>query len=253
MARLRPFLLVAWAVSSVAACDLDASDLASFLDHPFGDLSAEVTTLDDAELEVVMTELMLRFRSYVALREHVSFAALAPDACMSEVRSGASFFSFVADVGCTFGGRFSPTGGAIALRQEQVASSPVVMVVEVDYRGVVVGELAVDGVERIEETSGDNGASVRTLDLVQDGVALDYTFRAGLLDGEIPVFDYELPAPGGTALARISNPTTPGALVTVFLTGLDGVLECEVRDSAWSPGEVARGTCDNGAVFGLPR
>ncbi|PKN59154.1 MAG: hypothetical protein CVU56_02175 [Deltaproteobacteria bacterium HGW-Deltaproteobacteria-14] len=247
------------------ACGGGLSDLANFLDSPFADLSAGVTELDGPQLGAVMDELMLRFRTYLTLRDVVDFNALAPAACMSQVSSGSSSLSFVADVPCTFGASFDPTSGSIFLRQEQVATDPVVLLLDVEYRDVVVGDLIISGSEHIDETSGDNGASIREVDVVQNGVALDYTFRAGLLDGDVPVFDYQLPAAGGDVLARVSNPVSPGGFVSVVLTGLDGALVCEVRDAAWAPGEAARGTCcdaldvlDDGTcatdslVFGLP-
>jgi hypothetical protein len=116
----------------------------------------------------------------------------------------------------------------------------------------VLGDLEVDGFEKIVETSGEDGAVVHELDLVQDGITFAYTFRAGLLDEETPVIDYEIPGPGGNVLARITNPSSPGGFVSVSLTGLDGTLQCEVRDALWTPERSARGTCDNGVVFGLP-
>lgn len=248
-----------------AACGGGLSDLAKFLDSPFADLSAGVTDLDGPQLGAVMDELMLRFRTYITLRDVVDFNALAPAACTSQVSSGSSSLSFVADVACTFGASFEPTSGSIFLRQEQVASDPVVLLLDVEYRDVIIGDLVISGTEHIDETSADNGASIREVDVVQNGVALDYTFRVGLLDGDVPVFDYQLPAAGGDVLARVSNPVSPGGFVSVVLTGLDGALVCEVRDAAWAPGEAARGTCCNAldilddgtcatdsVVFGIP-
>ncbi|TNF29497.1 MAG: hypothetical protein EP329_15480 [Deltaproteobacteria bacterium] len=248
-----------------ASCDTGLSDLAKFLDSPFADLSTNVTSLDSAQLGAVMDELMLRFRTYVVLREVIDFNALAPAGCISEMSSTSTTISFVVDVACTFGADFEPASGRIALAQEQVANDPVVLLLDVEYRDVVVGELEISGTEHIDETSADNGASIRDVDVVQNDVALDYSFRVGLLDGGIPIFDYQIPAPGGDVLARVSNPTTPGGFVSVVLTGLDGALVCEVRNAAWSPGEAARGTCCDALdldedghcatpsqVFGLP-
>ncbi len=89
---------------------------------------------------------------------------------------------------------------------------------ELDYREVTLGSLEVHGSERITETDSSDGASVRKLDLVQNGIALNYEFRAGLQDGEVPVFDYQLPGPEGDVLARITNPTSAGGFVSVFLS-----------------------------------
>ncbi len=241
------------ALALPVGCDVGLSDLASFLDTPFADVTAEVTQLRDDEVGDVMTELMLRFRSYLALRDAIPFAALAPEACMSEVRGGADDFSFEADVNCTFGDDVAPADGVIRVEQRVLAEEPPVTELELEYRQVNLGALTVSGRERIEETDATNGASLRSIDLVQDGVEFDYDFRLGLLDGDAPVFDYLLDTAGGGAIARITNPTTPGGFVTVYLTGIDGTLTCEVRDAAWAPGDPARGVCENGVTFGLPQ
>jgi len=256
--------LLSIGAAPTASCG-GVSDLAKFLDSPFADLSTNVTSLDSAQLGAIMDELMLRFRTYLTLREIVDFNLLAPAACTSQVSSGSTTLSFVADVPCTFGADFEPTSGSIALHQEQIANDPVVLLLDVEYRDVVIGDLRISGTEHIDETSAQNGASLRDVDVVQNDVELKYSFRVGLLDGDIPVFDYQIPAPGGDVLARVSNPTSPGGFVSVVLTGLDGALACEVRDAAWSPGEAARGTCcdalelqEDGTcaidsqVFGLP-
>ena len=172
---------------------------------------------------------------------------------------------FVADIPCALGDLYSPATGTVALRQEQVATEPPVVRLDAEYRDVVLGDFTVSGQEHIDETSATEGASVRTLALVQGGLDFDYTFRVGFLDGDVPVFDYSVPAPGGAVLARVTNPSTVGGFVSVVLTGLDGQLSCEVRDAAWEPGEAARGICcpladvlEGGAcaselrVFGLP-
>jgi len=229
------------------------SDFATFLGEPFGDVSGGVRALDQAELETLMAELMLRFRSYLTLREAIPFESLAPEQCITESRdTGASFF-FVADLGCVFGEAVSPARGTVAVTQQQLAMSPNgVFRFDVDYRQVELGLLAVDGTERVTETEGSDGASVRKLDLVQDGRTFEYEFRAGLLDGETPVFDYQLAGPDGAVLARISNAVSAGGFVSVLLTGLDGTLACEVRNTLWTPERLPRGSCDNGVVFGLP-
>lgn len=252
LTRSRAMILGACTVPMLA-CGDGLSGFASFLDDPFGDISDEVLTLDEGELEAMMSELMLRFRSYIALRQAIPFESLAPQECVRGERDTGETFTFVADVACVFGADFAPASGEIAVVQQQLALDPVpVFRFELEYRDVVLGELTVDGSERITETDDSDGASVRKLDLVQDEVAFDYEFRAGLLEGETPVFDYQLKGPGGDVFARITNPTTAGGFVTVFLTGLDGTLQCEVRDSLWSPERLPRGSCDNGVVFGLP-
>lgn len=256
---------LAVALLSLSACSPGVSDLANFIGSPYGDLSENVTDLEGDDLDQVMTELMLRFRSYLTLREVIPFSALAPEACMKDLESGSNRFAFTADVNCTFGDQLAPAEGEIAIVQRQVADNPVVIKLDVDYRGVVLGALEVSGTERISETTSSDGASVRKIALTQDGIDFDYEFRLGFLDDDVPVFDYELPSRHGNVLARVSNPQTAGAFVAVTLTGLDGAMICEVRDAAWEPGDAARGTCcpaldlaEDGScptrvTFGLPR
>ncbi|MCC6619932.1 MAG: hypothetical protein IT385_01675 [Deltaproteobacteria bacterium] len=232
-------------------CDGGLSDLATFIDSPFGDITDNVRDLDEPGVELVMNELMRRFRAYVALREALPFEAIAPDVCIANLTTTDTRISFSAEVACMLEGVTTPLSGEVRVAQAQLASTPVgVFRFDLDYRLVVVGALSVSGTERITETQGADGASVRKLDLVQDGEDFAYEFRVGLVDGETPVFDYQIPGPDGDVVARITNPTTVGGLVSVFLSGLDGTLQCEVRntDLARPP----RGTCDNGVVFGLP-
>lgn len=239
--------------ATLGGCSGALSDLASFLGDPFGDIGSEVRSLDQGEVEDLMAELMLRFRSYLALREAIAFETIdaAPERCISDARETNGALVFVADVPCTFTD-FDPTVGAIEITQQQLADNPTVFRFELDYRDVVVGDVEVSGTERITETAGSDGASVRRLDLTQNGLELDYEFRAGLVDGDTPVFDYTLEARDGGVLARVTNPTTAGGFVTVILTGLDGQLQCEVRNTLWTPERLPRGTCDNGVTFGLP-
>jgi len=239
--------------AALGGCSFDVSDLASFLSDDFGSITDNVQDLDREGLDQVMTTLMLRFRSYLALREAIALESLPDESCMSEREdSGAAFF-FVADVNCLFGDFSAAAEGFIAVSQRQVASDPVaVFKLELDYREVQVGDLRVSGSEKITETRGSDGAIVHVLDLIQDGTTFKYTFRAGLIDDDAPVIDYEIPGPDGDVLARITNPTSPGGFVSVFLTGLDGTLQCEVRDALWTPDRAPRGSCENGVVFGLP-
>jgi hypothetical protein len=229
-----------------------AVDIGNFLGDPFGDITTSVRDLDEDELNGLMSELMLRFRFYLDLRAAIPFESLAPEECISNVHDSGDAFDFLADVPCVFGEQADPAEGEIAVTQQQLSADPGVFRFAFDYRDVSLGELEVDGVEAITETEGEDGASVRKLDITQNGIDLKYEFRAGLLDGETPVFDYELSGPDGTVLARVTNPTSAGGFVTVFLTGLDGMLACEVRNSLWTPERLPRGSCDNGVVFGLP-
>ncbi len=234
-------------------CDTGLGDLAQFIGSPFGSASGSVNDLSDEDMSLLMQDLMLRFRTYLTLRTAIDFADLAPEACMTESRSFTNGFEFRADINCMYGDEVSPANGFVFVRQEQVASDPVqVLDVDVTYEGVELGDLRVDGTEMIRETLSDDGASVRTIDLIQDGIELDYEFRAGTLDADTVVFDYEIDFGGSSYTARVTNPSSPGAFVDVIITGFDGLLQCQVRNSAWEPGDYARGTCDTGLVFGLP-
>lgn len=237
--------------AALGGCGTDLSDLASFIDSPFGDISDNVTTLDEPGVEKVMNELMRRFNGYLALRAAVPFENIAPEECITDVKQGSSSIAFTGAVDCMFAGSATPLIGTIDVKQVQLASSPVgVFKFDLGYNAVSVGTLTVDGTEKITETQDAEGASVRVLELTQNGEAFDYEFRAGLVDGETPVFDYQIPSKDGDVVARITNPTSIGGFVTVFLNGLDGTLACEVR--AADPARPPRGTCDNGVVFGLP-
>ncbi len=232
-----------------AACDGGPHALANFIDTPFGVAGAEVLTLDGPALQAVMDDLASRFHAYVALREAIPFSSLVDDACLSNLTETSNSFSFDLDVACALGAA-GPAEGTIGVRQEAVSFD--VTTLDLDYRGVRVGALTVDGIEAITETAGIDGASVRDLDLVQDGVAFDYQFRIGILDSDQTVIDYRLELPGGTVMARLTTAPSLGAIATVMLTGVDGTLTCELRDTPWGPDASAKGLCDNGVVFGLP-
>lgn len=89
--------------------------------------------------------------------------------------------------------------------------------------------------------------------MVQGGITLVYDFRLGLLDGQQVVLDYVMNrANGDEILVRLADPQTPGAAATVYLTGIDGTVTCELRNVPWQVDAPARGLCDNGATFGLP-
>ncbi|MGM0576986.1 MAG: hypothetical protein ACQEXJ_14775 [Myxococcota bacterium] len=250
---IRPAAVAACALLT-AGCDLPGvSGVADFVDEPFGEAVAPVQDLDGEALEPVMTEVLVRFRSYLALREALPFAGLADDeACLRDVEGGGDDFRFTVDLACRFGAA-SPASGSVDVDQRVVAGDPVEVVeLDVTYREAQVGELRVDGTEDIRETSGEDGTSVRTLDLVQDGLGFDYRFRLGQVDPETPVFDYVFELEEGAVRVRMTNPSEPGAFATVRVTGVDGTLTCEIGDTAWAPGDAAKGTCDNGASFGFP-
>lgn len=236
---------------SAPAC-VDLQDIAAnFIDTPFGDVAAEVTTFEREELEPIMDTVILRFRSYLELREALPFSELVVEECLSNINDFGSGFSFNLDVACAFSDLFAPIEGAVSVTQEQVSTE--VTELDVIYRDVLMGDLAVDGVEHVSETAGDDGASVRSIDVVQNGVELKYDFRIGLVGEDQTVIDYLVDTPQGTVIARVTNPASPGAQATVILTGTDGSLECEVRNTPWSIEEpAAKGFCDNGATFGIP-
>ncbi len=236
-----------------AGCDLPLPNAQSnFIDAPFGDVEAKVLELDGEALGPLMTEVALRFRSYIALREVISFSDLDDDdACISSLEGTAENFRFVVDLGCRFGAVASASG-QVDVRQRQIDDDPVpVFRVDADYLDAHVGAVRVDGTEQIVETGTDDGGSVRTLALTQNGFAFDYTFRLGQLDADTPVFDYAFDVDGEGVAVRLTNPATVGAFATVIVTGIDGALRCEIRDAKWEAGDAARGTCDNGASFGL--
>ncbi len=251
--RPRTACLAMVSLALAAGCELPSpSSLSNFVDAPFGDVEAKVQELDGAALGPVMTELFLRFRSYIALREAIAFAELDDDeACMSQLDGTADDFRFVVDLACRFGASASASG-QVDVRQRQIAADPVpVFRVDADYLNAHVGAVRVDGTEQIVETGTDDGGSVRTLALTQNGFAFDYAFRLGQVDEQTPVFDYAFDIDGEGVAVRLTNPATVGAFATVIVTGIDGSLRCEIRDAAWEPGDAARGTCDNGASFGF--
>lgn len=241
-------------ISLVPACSLDVSDLASFLSDDFGDISDNVLDLDKAGLEEVMGTLMLRFRTYhFDLRDTLTIDELFSGSCVVDSEDSGTARAVDIDVNCLKGDFVAPAEGMISISQRQIAAEPVsVFVVEITYAGVIVGERTIDGREKVTVTEDTGGANVTEVDFTLDGRAFDYTFRDGFVDDETPVIDYEIPGPDGNVFARLTNPSSVGGFVSVFLTGLDGTLDCEIRDAFWTPDRPPRGTCDNGVVFGLP-
>ena len=90
-----------------------------------------------------------------------------------------------------------------------------------------------------------------SMDIEHDGFMFDYTFQMALLEEGAPAFYYEVEVEAGPVAVRLTNPATVGAFATATLSGLDSTLTCEIRNAAWSPGDPARGTCENGMVFGF--
>ncbi len=216
---------------------------------PFGAPGVHVQSLDDEVLSEVMDTVNERLRLYLELREKLPFEALVAPGCLSNIVAVAGSIQFDIEVACAFG----MGSGSLVLLETDISVDDVdVKRITITYRNVVMGELGVDGVEEVIETGGPGGASVRTLDVVQNGVPLTYEFRIGLLEDDQVVIDYRFVLSEGTLLARVSNPTSVGAMATVTLTGIDGALVCELRNTPWAPGMSAKGVCDNGLTFGLP-
>jgi len=253
MTLLRPLAalatVAALAVTTGTACS-PQDFLGDFVDSPYGTAGAEVQALESPELTTLMTTLYTRYTRYVELRETLPFESLLSDACVISSETTAQGTSFVISISCAFG---SEASGEVLLSQRTISTNPRVTEIDLDYRNVTVGEFVVDGTESIRETDGAEGTSQRTLDMVQGGIELNYEFRLGLLNGQQVVLDYVMKSAGGEdILARLTDPQTPGAAATVFLTGIDGQLSCELRNIPWSADEPARGLCDNGQTFGLP-
>ncbi len=231
-----------------SGCDVEPSDFASFLSDDFGRASDSVTALDESGVEAIVNDLMAKFRAYQTLREVVPFEALNNAACVSELDSSTTRLSMVVEGACAFG---APADGQVVALQEVLASTPVGVVrTTLDYEGVLAAGVHVDGREVITDTDGADGASVRELALEQDGVTFAYEFRLGTLEDDVPVFDYVIASRDGDVLARLTNPGSVGGFATLILSGLDGALVCEIRNT--DPTRPARGTCENGVVFGLP-
>jgi hypothetical protein len=231
----------------LAGCDLDASDFASFLGGEFGEVSGKATSLDAEGVTRVMDVAIGRFRTWNRLREALPFSLIAESPCSTEGPGQGGVLTITTDIACAVGPGAS---GVTTLTQEQLASQPAVFRFAITYADVVMPALAVTGAESLTETIDPNGATLHDVDVVQDGVTWRYTFRSGLLDGEVPVFDYVVPSVDGQVTVRLTNPARVGEFATVFVTGSDGVLNCALRDSDWDL--PPRGTCDNGVVFGLP-
>ncbi len=250
MNLLRSWVLVA-AVALTPACSPN-DFLADFVGSSFGTAGAEVKGLASPELTTIMTALYTRYTRYVELRDALPFEVLLADACVTSTDTSPTGVSFVISVSCAFPESPDATG-QVLLEQRTVSTAPRVTEIDIDYVNVTVDGVVVDGTEQVRETDGTEGTSQRTLDLLQNGIALSYAFRLGLLDGEQVVLDYVMKsADGKDILARLTDPQSPGAAATVLLSGVDGTLTCELRNVPWSPEQPARGMCDNGETFGLP-
>ena len=135
----------------------------------------------------------------------------------------ALFFWFIGTVTGSFGASSRPT---VALR----AGADAGFVADEIAARLNAGGIRVDRLD---------GAANEVVDRYRRRLEVPADLTRRVLDGE----------PVGV---RLTNPATPGALATALVQGVDGVLTCEIRNTAWAPGEPAKGTCDNGASFGLP-
>jgi hypothetical protein len=220
-------------------------------DAPFEGVPAEVLLLDGDVLGPLLSEVNLRFRLYQALRTALPIDELNEEVeCLSNVAESDSELFFSLDVPCRYD---DGQGGTVDVHLAQTGSSPTVFTTDIAYHDVARGLLSVDGTEVLVDIVSVT-AEVHLdvdLDLVQDGFDLDYGFTFRLDAEGTPFFDYVMEIPDGEVLVVLTNATTPGAFASALVVGLDGTLVCEIRDTAWEPGEDAKGTCENGASFGL--
>ena len=270
--RSRRTLALCWlwgCLSLWGACSLDQlSQLAAFMNDEFLIPGVMVQELDGDTVGDVLTDVVTRYRLYTepppgdgtqtswrslhgnALPLALLLSSNALDVCGSPEPDSNAAIHAVIGMSCLLGPAAS---GDIVFTQETLSETPTeVIEFTFDYRGVELGNFSVDGTEHIVSTDGDQGADVRTLDLVQDGRQLDYTFRFGFLENGAPAFDYLVDVGGEELQVRLTSPTDVGELVLAQLIGLDGALNCHVRDATWQPGDLVRGVCDNGVTFGLP-
>ncbi len=234
-----------------AGCSIDErAILADYIDIPFGKATSEVLALDDDELAGLMDELQLRFSLYLELRSVVDLGAVALDACLTSFEDASTGLRFTLDMGCVYADVPGARGEVRIV--EDAPGGSLVSMIDIAYDDIVVSDFSVGGFEYVTETGGDDGTSIRRLDLTQRGVDFAYEFRLGLLEDGRVVFDYVLDRSDGSLQARLIPGTIGGVLADVTLTGGDGEVSCQLRDVPWQPGDPARGFCDSGQSFGLP-
>ena len=230
---------------------LEDSGTSSAVDGGFGTPTARVDELDEEAIGDVMTTVLLRNRMYTTMRLALPLDVLINGtACHSNVVQTDETYAFETTIACAVPEALS-TGqveGEVILEQAGAAD---VFIITLEYRNVSVQGASVDGAEHIIEVAGDEGMTEVSLTLEHDGFLFDYTFQMGLLSAGSPAFDYEVASPAGVVYVRLTNPATVGAFATATMSGTDATRTCEIRNAAWSPGDPARGTCDDGSVFGL--
>lgn len=255
--------MAAAAAIGAAGCDVDPPELFERDGsgggveelQPFGEAKASVEGLDEALLEALVTEVVLRFRTYRRLREPLPLTSstsggpgLTAEACRVDARRRDGAMRYGAALDCAAAPGTAPSG---AIEVTQRGSSNRIELT-IRYHDVEVGEVSVDGREAIVQERRNGGPVTRTtVELVQAGVELDYAFRQARLADGSTVFDYRASVEGEPVRVRLSEPPTAGALAEVAVIGADGERRCEVRNTAWEPGDPARGICDDGTTLGL--
>ena len=245
----------AWIAAAVLACgpplEIPEPGLARFVDTPLIVPTAQVLDLDVDVVVATLTDVVHRFESYLALRAAIPISALVTDGCFVELPFDDGGFSAEVDIPCVFGDG-QVAAGAIFLQQRQLqAGPPEVSQLDLAYADVQVGSLHVSGSESITETLADQGASLRTLEVIQDGEVLSYTFQFGEIAESVQIFDYPVLLESGQALVRLTPATTLGGYATATIIGGDGSLVCEVRNTDHQAESTVKGTCAGGLVFGL--
>ncbi len=236
---------------ALGACGptLDPADFVSSEELPFDSVPAEVLDLDGEAVGALLTEARLRFelsqRRWTALP--LDELQQLPQ-CLSEQTESATALTFTMDVPCRYGSAGEATAGEIHVDFRVTSSGEDSL--EIEYVDVQRGELEVDGLETSLDIAGDPPTSEITVDLVQNGFTMDYSVTITVVE-DVPFFDYILDRPEGPVLVRLTNPQSMGAFAAALVVGLDGSLECEIRNDDWEPGEAVKGTCTSGLDFGL--
>lgn len=254
-----PITLAVTGLLSMSACsDVGDFSFADFVQAPDGLVSAEVHRLDGDDVALLLSEVRLRYDSYVVLRTALPMGPLLDDVSLGLCSSGSLQPTpdqfFVLDVPCHVGGQ-GAVAGTVGIGQQLLEEGPpAVARLSLSYGTVQVGTMLIDGLEQVDQVAaseGDLGASLVTLSLEQNGRFFDYEFRVSVLESGSQIVDYQLNMSGDLVGVRLSDPASLGGYLTATIIGIDGSISCEIRNSEWLPGDSVRGTCDNGIVFGL--
>jgi len=222
-----------------------------FISRPFGHPTLSLDALTTERIAAVLNEVYTRYATYVRLRDAVPLdALLSLDCALSSAATDSGGTTLRVDAACALGD--DAQGEVVVVMEDSALSATPVTGFRFDYQDVRVGAFSVDGTEEVSETDGARGTSVRSLDLVQEGLTLAYTFRVGTLEDGATAVDYRVPIDGAEVDVRLTDPQGPGAIGQVLLVASDGTLLCELRAVPWTPGAQARATCEDGSVYGLP-